>query len=141
MVNYHYVCNLESCQHQFQVRQSIKEDALVECPNCHNKTIQRVIHLTPVFILGDSNTVGADAERNKKRLGVYGTEDLEHYQAEQRELAKEVARQKLAAQLPEGATLTPKQPEKVFWRDSPSPNIALANLNAEQAQKFIFEGE
>ncbi len=41
MPTYHYRCN--SCKHEFEELQSISEEALVECPSCHQPTLVRLI--------------------------------------------------------------------------------------------------
>jgi putative FmdB family regulatory protein len=41
MPTYDYVC--EACNHHFEEFQSIKADALKECPECHRKKLRRLI--------------------------------------------------------------------------------------------------
>ena len=41
MPTYDYVC--ESCKHRFEEFQSIKAEALKECPECHRKKLRRLI--------------------------------------------------------------------------------------------------
>ena len=46
---YDYLC--ENCGHRFEVRQGIKEDPLVECPQCGG-LIRRVIHPVGIVFKG-----------------------------------------------------------------------------------------
>ena len=41
MPTYDYVC--DSCEHQFELFQSIKEDAKKQCPECGKKKLRRLI--------------------------------------------------------------------------------------------------
>jgi putative FmdB family regulatory protein len=41
MPTYDYVC--ESCHHRFEEFQSIKAEALKQCPECHRKKLRRLI--------------------------------------------------------------------------------------------------
>jgi len=49
MPTYEYACS--SCQHAWEVEQSIKDDALTECPNCKHATAKRQISRGGGFIL------------------------------------------------------------------------------------------
>lgn len=46
---YEYVC--DSCNHQFEVQQSMQEDPLTECPKCSGR-IRRVFGLNSVIFKG-----------------------------------------------------------------------------------------
>jgi len=48
MPTYQYECT--QCGHQFEIRQSIKDEPLADCPDCNGK-IQRVISGGSGFIL------------------------------------------------------------------------------------------
>lgn len=39
MPTYKYIC--KNCHKQFEIQQKITEDALQECPECHQPTLQR----------------------------------------------------------------------------------------------------
>lgn len=41
MPTYDYVC--DACEHQFELYQSIKEDAKKQCPECGKKKLRRLI--------------------------------------------------------------------------------------------------
>lgn len=49
MPTYEYVCT--SCAHEWEFEQSIREDALKECPACHDQTARRQISRGNGFIL------------------------------------------------------------------------------------------
>lgn len=49
MPTYTYRC--EQCNHEFEERQSIKDDALTECPECKEPKLKRVITAGSSFIL------------------------------------------------------------------------------------------
>lgn len=49
MPTYEYACS--SCQHEWEHEQSIKDNALTECPSCHAQTARRQISRGTGFIL------------------------------------------------------------------------------------------
>lgn len=49
MPTYEYACS--SCAHEWEAEQSIKADALTECPRCHAATARRQISRGAGFIL------------------------------------------------------------------------------------------
>jgi putative FmdB family regulatory protein len=49
MPTYEYRCG--TCEHDWEVEQSIKDDALTECPRCKNATAKRQISRGTGFIL------------------------------------------------------------------------------------------
>lgn len=52
MPTYEYACS--SCAHEWEAEQSIKEDALKDCPSCHQSTAKRQISRGTGFILKGS---------------------------------------------------------------------------------------
>lgn len=52
MPTYEYACS--SCAHEWEAEQSIKEDALKDCPGCHQPTAKRQISRGTGFILKGS---------------------------------------------------------------------------------------
>jgi putative FmdB family regulatory protein len=52
MPTYEYACS--SCQHEWEIEQSIKEDAITECPSCKKATAKRQISRGGGFILKGS---------------------------------------------------------------------------------------
>ena len=52
MATYTYKCTNEECDiHDilFEVKQSMKDDQLTTCPDCHKETLQKVITGVPGF--------------------------------------------------------------------------------------------
>lgn len=43
MPTYSYKCNDNKCNHSFEIKQSIKEESLKDCPICNNKTLEKQI--------------------------------------------------------------------------------------------------
>jgi len=48
-MTYEYEC--DECKHQWEMQQTIKEDAEKFCPNCKKETAKRLISGKPGFIL------------------------------------------------------------------------------------------
>ncbi len=48
-MTYEYACS--NCGHQWEAKQSIKDDPLTECPSCHEQTAKRQISRGGSFIL------------------------------------------------------------------------------------------
>lgn len=51
MPSYDYCCTQEDCKHTWETEQSIKEDALKECPKCKQETAKRLISSGGNFVL------------------------------------------------------------------------------------------
>src|SRR3954471_216682 len=49
MPTYEYVCS--ACKNEWEFEQSMKDDALTECPRCHEQTARRQISRGTGFIL------------------------------------------------------------------------------------------
>ncbi len=49
MPTYEYVCS--ACKNEWEVEQSMKDNALTECPRCHEQTARRQISRGTGFIL------------------------------------------------------------------------------------------
>lgn len=55
MPTYTYKCTNEKCEHydhEFEVKQSMKDDKLTECPECKEETLQKVITPSGGFRIG-----------------------------------------------------------------------------------------
>jgi putative FmdB family regulatory protein len=52
MPTYEYACS--ACQHEWEFEQSIKDNAITECPSCHDQTARRQISRGTGFILKGS---------------------------------------------------------------------------------------
>jgi len=48
---YEYRCQL--CAHEMEAFQSIKDAALIECPDCHQPKLERLISATTFQLKGD----------------------------------------------------------------------------------------
>lgn len=70
MPTYEYECG--SCQHRFEERQSIKDDALKTCPACKEDALHRVISGGLGFFFTDPKTLGGIADRNAKDMARRG---------------------------------------------------------------------
>ncbi len=73
---YDYVC--EDCSHEIKdVYQSIKDDALVQCPSCGKNSLQRVIYGGLGSFMKDTKTIGQLADKNWSRMGSYKRSEIE----------------------------------------------------------------
>ncbi len=64
MPTYEYLC--DNCGHQFSIRQKMTEDALRECPKCHEPALKRL--LFPVGVLKSTSAMvisEADSQRQE----------------------------------------------------------------------------
>lgn len=50
MPTYEYEC--KSCEHRFEAEQSIKDDPLTTCPNCHTDFLRRLISRSSFVLKG-----------------------------------------------------------------------------------------
>lgn len=75
MPTYEYRC--KSCDHQFDIVQSFADDALTECPSCHEETLKKVFGNVGITFKGsgfyktDSRSAGSfgstkDADKSDK---------------------------------------------------------------------------
>lgn len=73
---YDYVC--DECSHEMiDVYQSIKEDALVQCPSCGKDSLRRVIYGGIGLFMSDPKTIGSLADKNWAKKGHYERSDIE----------------------------------------------------------------
>ncbi|WP_333473948.1 FmdB family zinc ribbon protein [Kocuria massiliensis] len=62
---YPYVC--KNCQHAFDIRQTFQDDALTECPECHQGSLRKKFNTVGVSFKGsgfystDSKSSGASS--------------------------------------------------------------------------------
>jgi len=54
MPTYKYQCTDTTCYHEFEIVQSMSDEVLVECPNCGEQTLKKIINNTGTFILKGS---------------------------------------------------------------------------------------
>lgn len=50
MSTYHYKC--QECEHEFEIKQSIHDDALKTCPECKKDSLSKVIGANCVIFKG-----------------------------------------------------------------------------------------
>ena len=50
MPTYEYTC--KNCQHYLETNQSIHDAPLVDCPNCHEASLERLISMTRFHLKG-----------------------------------------------------------------------------------------
>jgi putative FmdB family regulatory protein len=50
MPTYEYMCN--ACESKFETEQSIRDEPLRDCPNCHEKSLKRLISTTSFVLKG-----------------------------------------------------------------------------------------
>lgn len=118
MITYEYKC--EACEHQFEIKQSIKDKPLEKCPECKKKKLYRLIGNPTVFIQQDPTTVGHLADRNTENMSKGQREDRERKDAESR-------------------IKVPKK-EKPWWK-SDNPTHKIASLTPQQKERYIREGK
>jgi putative FmdB family regulatory protein len=63
MPTYEYLCHNTSCHHEFETFQSMKDDALVQCPACSKPTLKRKIGLGAGIIFKGSGFYETDYRR------------------------------------------------------------------------------
>lgn len=76
-----YTYRCKECEHQFDIRQSFSEDALVDCPNCEEPALRKVINQVGVVFKGSgfyvndskSNNPAAPSGKSKSENGDGGS--------------------------------------------------------------------
>ena len=63
MPTYEYICHNENCGHEFETFQSMKVDALKDCPECREPTLKRKIGLGAGIIFKGSGFYETDYKR------------------------------------------------------------------------------
>lgn len=69
MPTYQYEC--QSCQYEFEIVQSMRDEELIECPSCKELKLMRVVTGGLGFFLDEPKTIGRLAEINTKKMGHY----------------------------------------------------------------------
>lgn len=114
---YDYVCI--DCNHELHdIKQSIKDDALVICPSCGKDSLQRVIYGGLASFVKDIKTLGQAADNNLKKMGHYKRSELEAKEKE-----KQAAKQ---------------SPLSGF---GPASKKEINKMTAEQKHRYIIEGK
>lgn len=137
MPTYEYNC--DGCGRNFEVRRSIKDDPLKQCPYCSTDALQQVYHAPTIISNSEPRTIGGLADRNSAKMGRYEKEAKVHEAQEQ----KKRARREAMKQLPAGMTSARTEPAgRPFWRpDKDKPDLKLARLSTEKWKKYLEEGK
>lgn len=73
---YDYIC--DECSHELKdVYQSIKDQALTQCPSCGKSTLRRVIYGGIASFMSEPKTIGGLADKNWSKKGHYERSDIE----------------------------------------------------------------
>lgn len=73
---YDYIC--DECSHEINdVYQSIKDDALTQCPSCGKEGLRRVIYGGIASFMSEPKTIGSLADRNWSKKGHYERSEIE----------------------------------------------------------------
>jgi len=114
---YDYKC--DSCSHEMaDVYQSIKDNALVKCPNCGKDTLCRVIYGGLGSFMKDSKTIGQIADKNWSQMGHYQRSEIEH----------------------KGVENKPKEESPLSMFGSASKK-EISKMTVDQKNKYIMTGE
>ena len=75
MPTYEYKCS--SCEHSFEIVQSMKDKQKRKCPSCKKPNLKKVLGTPMVFVKGEPQTIGHWADRNTQKMGHYELGDKE----------------------------------------------------------------
>lgn len=92
MPTYDYEC--ENCGHTFEHYQSFSEKNLRKCPECKKSKLIRLIGMGCHCHVENVTTVGQLGERNFKKLGKYGVDNLAEQNKDMIEHKKAIRRNK-----------------------------------------------
>ena len=139
MPTYHYICSNEECKHDLRVIRSMKDEVLTLCPQCKKESLGMVFYSPQIIIKCDPKTIGALAERNTNSLGQYEREDMWQAKKDVKIMAKKAAQEKLAARLPEGASIAMPVNDKTNLDIDPIIK-KLGTSTMDEKIKFIEDG-
>ena len=127
-VLYEYIC--DKCGCNFEIVQSMKDDALVECPDCNSPSLRRVF-FPPIISVHKSETdpdmtLGHLADRNRSRM----SEDEKAAITKVQE--KRQGKVKSEKDLPRGMTRIERSPAS----DSPFVDNPLCPATRQEIQKM-----
>ena len=114
MPTYEYACS--GCGHSFEIVQPMKDKTKRKCPSCKKTKLKRVIGTPMVFIRGEPQTVGHQAERNTEKMGRYELGDKE---GERKESSKK---------------------EQTSLGSGPASSRQIRKMTSEQKKKYIEKG-
>jgi len=136
MITYEYECS--ECKANFDVQQSIKDDAFTVCPECHTESLHRILH-APILVrvIGEPTSLGQLAERNAKYMS-----------AEQMEKAQEQYKtQKTINRIPEDQRPSslpqekPKDAPEWMTKNRTKTTKDVLKMTPEQTKKYVQTGE
>lgn len=115
MPTYQYECS--ECGLQEEIRHSIKQEFLTECPGCFESSFGVIITDVPLAFVKEIKTVGQLAEKNVKRLGKYQIDDIEEAKEQVKEknnenFARKIEKQVEKGKLPKGTRVRKYQRHK-----------------------------
>ena len=114
---YDYKC--DNCSHEIvDYYQSIKDNALTQCPSCGKDTLCRVIYGGLGSFMKDAKTIGQLADRNWSKMGSYQKSEIESKAIQNK----------------------PKE-ESAFNFAGDASKKEINKMSASQKQKYIMTGE
>ena len=98
---YDFEC--EPCAYYTEIRQTMDDPSLLECPICGEQTLKKVFINPPsLFVRGEVKTVGQLAEKNYNKMGFYEKQDRkEQDQSKKEKSEKRKQHQKIVSMTPE----------------------------------------
>ena len=113
---YDYIC--DDCSHEMKdVYQSIRDEALTECPSCGKNALRRVIYGGIASFMKEPKTIGSLADSNWSKKGHYEKSEIE---AKSKKSAEETSH---------------------FSSFGAASKKEIAKMTTEQRTKYIMTGE
>jgi len=137
MITYEYECT--ECGTNFNVQQSIKDDAFTWCPECEAEGLRRVLH-PPIHVIvtgTDNVTLGSLADRNTRNMSA----------DEMRAAQEKYKTKKTINRIPEehrpASASTPSLGEQPEWIKKPrtKDNEQVTKMTPDQVKKYVATGE
>ena len=129
-MQYEYLCS--NCNYNFEITQSIHDEALNVCDQCFHVTLNRVIHAPYIINHTNPQNMVSLAERNTKKMGKYELES-------KREADKPNKKDLLSKKLPKGASIVKRgKPKTPWWRPSTNKPVNLKTI--KNTRKYIETG-
>ena len=135
-ITYEYACG--DCGFNFEASQSIKATPLIECPQCGENSLARVLSggLCAFVDAGitDKTSLANLAERNTSRMGKTELEDRRHQDQENKLQKKNLAQQELARKY---------GTEPIVYKEPVKGKVGADKINkmtASQKKKYIEKG-
>ena len=141
MITYHYKCETDKCDCEFEVEQSIKEKSFTHCPECENETLYRVIHTAIAFVksgIDDKTTLGKLAEHNTAKMGKYELQEKREYQRQQIIQAKQAVQYEMAEKY--GVNPIEFEKAKTPWYRKLGPE-KIQKMTMQQKEKYVQTGK